>query len=142
MTKPSVLEVHLGENRLAIGRLYLNNERRTGFSYFEEWLQHPRFFNVSPDLQAISGIQYPQQLFFFALQDTAPDSWGERVVRRAHAKQRQIDKKLPPLMPTDFLLWVDDEARMGALRIFDPQNNCYLQSANAHRHIPPLVDFV
>lgn len=140
MTKPPVLEVHLGENRLAIGRLYLNNERRTGFSYFDDWLQHPRFFNVSPDLQAVSGIQYPQQLFFFALQDTAPDSWGERVVRRAHAKQRQIDKKLPPLMPTDFLLWVDDEARMGALRIFDPQNNCYLQPASAYRHIPPLVD--
>lgn len=140
MSSSPTLEVHLGETNLAIGKLYLNNKHRTGFSYFDDWLQHPKFFNVSPDLQAVSAIQYPQQLFFLALQDTAPDSWGERVIRRAHAKQRQVDKNLSPLMPADFLLWVDDEARMGALRIYDPEKKVYLQAANSSRHIPPLVD--
>lgn len=140
MISSPTLEVHLGETNLAIGKLYLNNKHRTGFSYFDDWLQHPKFFNVSPDLQAVSAIQYPQQLFFLALQDTAPDSWGERVIRRAHAKQRQVDKNLSPLMPADFLLWVDDEARMGALRIYDPEKKVYLQAANSSRHIPPLVD--
>lgn len=134
------LEVHLGETGVALGKLYLNNERRTGFSYFESWLQDPRFFNISPDLQPVVGIQYPQQVFFLALQDTAPDSWGERVIRRAHAKQRQTDKSLPPLMPTDFLLWVDDEARMGALRVFDVKTQRYLRAGMDHQHISPLVE--
>lgn len=140
MSKPIKLEVHLGESGIVLGTLYLNNERRTGFGYSDTWLQHPKFFNISPDLQAVSGIQYPQHVFFLALQDTAPDSWGERVIRRAHAKQRQINKNITPLMPTDFLLWVDDEARMGALRVYDADNQRYLHSGTEHRHIPPLMD--
>jgi len=95
---------------------------------------------VSPDLQPVSGVQYPQGVFSQALEDTAPDAWGERVIRRAHAKSRQQDSELPPLAPVDFLAWVDDEARVGALRLFDPQSGTYLNTGGTHRHIPPLVE--
>jgi serine/threonine-protein kinase HipA len=60
--------------------------------------------------------QHPQQVFFRALEDTAPDSWGERMIRRAHARLRQQDRETPALEPARFLMWVDDEARVGALR--------------------------
>ncbi|MBY6345809.1 type II toxin-antitoxin system HipA family toxin [Providencia rettgeri] len=138
--KRSDLEVHLGSSAHVVGRLYLGNGRRSAFSYNEAWLQDERFFMLSPDLQSASGIQYPQNTFFLALEDTAPDSWGERVIRRAHAKLRQENRDLPALEPVDFLMWVDDEARVGALRLFDPQKKVYLRLGNLSRHIPPLLE--
>jgi len=133
------LDIHLGTDGKLIGRLYLGSGKRSAFRYDERWLQDSRFFAVSPDLQPVPGVQHPQGVFFRALEDTAPDAWGERVIRRAHAKSRQQGHDLPPLAPVDFLSWVDDEARVGALRLFDPQRGIYLRTG-AHRHIPPLVE--
>lgn len=47
---------------------------------------------LSPDLQLVAGVKHPRQVFFLALEDTAPDAWGERVIRRAQAKLRQEDR--------------------------------------------------
>jgi serine/threonine-protein kinase HipA len=85
-------------------------------------------------------VQHPQEVFFRALEDTAPDSWGERVIRRAHARLRQKDREAPALEPVDFLMWVDDGARVGALRLFDPQAKIYLRSGGTHGRVPPLVE--
>ncbi|MBO9355988.1 type II toxin-antitoxin system HipA family toxin [Bordetella petrii] len=134
------LEVHLGSGGRVVGRLHLGSGKRSAFSYDERWLQDSRFFTLSPDLQPVLSVQHPQQVFFRALEDTAPDSWGERVIRRAHARLRQHDRETPALEPVDFLMWVDDEARVGALRLFDPQANVYLRSGGAHWHVPPLVE--
>lgn len=134
------LEVHLGSSGQIVGRLYLGNGKRSAFSYDERWLRNTSFFTLSPDLLPVLSVQHPQQEFFLALEDTAPDSWGERVIRRAHAKLRQHDRETPALDPVDFLLWVDDEARVGALRLFDPQAKVYLRSGGTHRQVPPLVE--
>lgn len=134
------LEVHLGAGGQVVGRLYLGAGKRGAFSYDERWLRDPRFFALSPDLLPILGVQHPQQVFFLALEDTAPDSWGERVIRRAHAKLRRQDRETPALEPVDFLMWVDDESRVGALRLFDPQAKVYLRSGGTHWHVPPLVE--
>jgi serine/threonine-protein kinase HipA len=134
------LEVHLGTSGLVVGRLHLGTGKRSAFSYDEAWLEDTRFFNLSPDLQPVPGVQHPQGVFFHALEDTGPDAWGERVIRRAHAKMRQKDRNLAPLAPVDFLLWVDDEARVGALRLFDMQSGTYLNSGSAQWHVPPLVE--
>ncbi|MGR6076396.1 type II toxin-antitoxin system HipA family toxin [Achromobacter sp. CSND-B12] len=134
------LEVHLGASGLVVGRLHLGSGRRSAFSYDEGWLRDARFFTLSPDLQPVAGVQHPRQVFFLALEDTAPDAWGERVIRRAHAKLRQEDRDTPALDPVDFVMWVDDEARVGALRLFDPQAGAYLRAGRANRHVPPLVE--
>lgn len=134
------LEVHLGAGGQVVGRLYLGSGRRSAFSYDERWLQDSRFFTLSPDLQPVLSVQHPQAVFFRALEDTAPDSWGERVIRRAHAKLRPKDREVSALAPIDFIMWVDDEARVGALRLFDPQGKVYLRSGGSHRHVPPLVE--
>src|SRR5690606_11152675 len=42
--------------------------------------------------------------------------------------------------PVDFILWVDDEARTGALRLYDTQEQRYVGSASRHRHVPPLLE--
>lgn len=134
------LEVHLGSAGQVVGRLYLGSGKRSAFSYDERWLRDARFFTLSPDLLPVLSVQHPQEVFFRALEDTAPDSWGERVIRRAHARLRQQDRETPPLEPVDFLMWVDDEARVGALRLFDPQAKVYLRSGATPRHVPPLVE--
>ena len=134
------LEVHLGSSGRIVGRLHLGSGKRSAFSYDQQWLQDSRFFTLSPDLQPVLGIQHPQQVFFRALEDTAPHSWGERVIRRAHARLRQQNRETPALEPVDFLMWVDDEARVGALRLFDPQAKVYLRSGETHHHVPPLVE--
>src|SRR5690606_17802452 len=50
------------------------------------------------------------------------------------------DREAPALAPVDFIMWVDDEARVGAMRLFDPQSKVYLRSGGTHRHVPPLVE--
>jgi len=122
-SKRQDLEVHLGSSGQIVGRLHRGGGKRSAFSYDERWLRDARFFTLSPDLRPVLSVQHPQQVFFRALEDTAPDSWGERVIRRAHARLRQQDRETPALEPVDFLMWVDDEARVGALRLFDPQAN-------------------
>ncbi|MDT8398213.1 MAG: type II toxin-antitoxin system HipA family toxin [Pseudomonadales bacterium] len=134
------IEVHLGTSGLVVGHLHLGSGKRSAFRYEEAWLRDARFFNLSPDLQPVSGVQHPQGVFFHALMDTGPDAWGERVIRRAHAKLRQKNRSLAPLAPVDFLLWVDDEARVGALRLFDTQNGAYLNSGETQWHVPPLME--
>lgn len=134
------LEVHLGSKGQVVGGLHLGSGKRSAFSYDERWLRDSRFFALSPDLLPVLSVQHPQEVFFRALEDTGPDSWGERVIRRAHARLRQQDRDTPALEPVDFLMWVDDEARVGALRLFDPQANVYLRSGGTHWHIPPLVE--
>lgn len=134
------LEVHLGEGGVPLGRLFIASGRRSGFEYDASWLASPAFFNLSPDLQQVPGVQYPAGLFFLALEDTAPDAWGERVIRRAHAKLRQQNAGLSALNSVDFLLWVDDVARVGALRLFDAEQGIYLHDGSGHRRIPPLVE--
>ncbi|MFM9270470.1 hypothetical protein ACJ7V3_09420 [Halomonas elongata] len=66
------LDVHLGTDGNLIGRLYLGSGKRSAFRYDERWLQDPRFFTVSPDLQPVPGVQHPQG--GRALEDTAPDA--------------------------------------------------------------------
>lgn len=138
--RPQKLEVHLGTSGICVGNLFLSSEKRTAFSYSEAWLNHPSFFSISPDLENNSAVQYPNDVYFRALEDTAPNSWGERVIRRAHAKIRQENSALSYLAAVDYLLWVDDEARIGALRIFNPQTQTYLRHQENNRHIPPLVE--
>lgn len=134
------LEVHLGASGQVVGRLHLGSGRRSAFSYDQGWLRDARFFTLSPDLQPVTGVQHPRQAFFLALEDTTPDAWGERVIRRAHAKLRPEDRDTPALDPVDFVMWVDDEARVGALRLFDPQAGVYLRVGGPQRHVPPLAE--
>ena len=54
------LEVHLGSSGQIVGRLYLGSGKRSAFSYDERWLQDSRFFTLSPDLQPVLSVQYPQ----------------------------------------------------------------------------------
>ncbi len=61
--------------------------------------------------------------FFLALADTEPDSWGRRVIARAHAKERKLNPALRALTAANTLCAVDDFSRIGALRLCDASHN-------------------
>lgn len=143
------LDVFLGAAELAIGKLaYVRAGQRefSQFSYLEGWLEDPLFFDVSPDLARAAGHQLRKapskddSVFFFALADTEPDTWGRRVIARAHAKDRQKNPALGPLTELDYLCAVDDHSRIGALRLRDA-NKRHLRCVEAgQRTTPPLLE--
>lgn len=140
-------EVRLGAVAEPIGQLsFVQDGRReySAFTYSPGWLRHRDRFAVSLDLPLVEGwvtrraptpVDSP---FPHAIADTAPDHWGERVIRRAHAKRRAENPSLAPLTAFDLLAAVDDFSRVGALRLVDAQGN-YLRSAAACR-TPQLLD--
>lgn len=149
--KPSAtqveLDVFLGAAEHAVGKLvYVRAGQRefSQFAYRETWLSDPRFFDVSPDLDKTVGHQVRRaatkedSVFFFALADTEPDSWGRRVIARAHAKERQKNPSLGPLTELDYLCAVDDHSRIGALRLRDASKR-YLRSVAAGQRTTPAL---
>jgi len=128
--------------------VYARQGRREhcAFAYAEAWLSNTQRFNVSADLQLVSGYQphkaasSEDSVFHGALADTAPDAWGRRVIARHHAKQRKQNPKLAALSEMDYLLAVDDYSRVGALRLRDSQGHWRASFAGGKRHVPPLVD--
>lgn len=72
------------------------------------------------------------------MEDTEPDAWGSGSFA-ACTPIALAGSRSPAIGARDFLTWVDDEACVGALRLFDPQSGIYLHTG-AHRHIQPLVE--
>lgn len=146
------VDVCIGNAAALVGKLtYVKQGTRenTSFAYDGTWLSQAGRFALSPDLDLTPDFQRrraptPQDsVFHHALADTAPDTWGRRVIAREHAKRR-IAENLPPLTEMDYLLAVDDFSRMGALRLKDAAGN-YLAGVGAgdgRRHTPPLVDLL
>ncbi|GAB2859247.1 type II toxin-antitoxin system HipA family toxin [Pseudoduganella ginsengisoli] len=143
------LDVFLGAAEHAVGKLvYVRNGPRefSQFAYREDWLTDTRYFDISPDLTKTAGYQVRKaptkddSTFFFALADTEPDTWGRRVIARAHAKERQKNSSLGPLTELDYLCAVDDYSRIGALRLRDARKR-YLRNIEAgQRTTPPLLE--
>ncbi|MDR1825560.1 MAG: HipA domain-containing protein [Bifidobacteriaceae bacterium] len=144
-----VVEVCLGAQAVPVGSLtYALQGRReySAFSYDGGWLSRPDGFNVSADLQFLPGYQPHKaaterdSVFFGALADTEPDTWGRRVIARAHAKRRAQDASLGPLTEIDHLLAVDDFSRVGALRLRVAGGSFRDTAAEGRRRTPPLLE--
>lgn len=139
-------EVALGSAAKSVGRLVFVKDGRREFSQFsfsESWLADENAFDISPDLTRAPGFQSRKpssendSCFFAALADTEPDTWGRRVIARAHAKKRAADPSLTPLCEIDYLVAVDDTSRVGALRLRD-SNGCYLRTVSGHVGSTPV----
>jgi serine/threonine-protein kinase HipA len=139
--------VCLGTAALALGELGFVRDGRREFSdfvYDRRWLTHADRFEVSPDLPLREGHftrrapSAHDSAFHFALADTQPDAWGERVIRRAHAKRRGHDRTLGELTSFDLLAAVDDYSRVGALRLRNGRGE--FLGSGADFRTPQLVD--
>jgi len=143
-----IVTVCIGSAGTLVGELaYLKQGVRenTTFAYDPAWLARPDRFTISPDLDLTADHQrrraptVQDSVFHHAFADTAPDTWGRRVIARDHAKRRAAER-LPPLTEIDYLLAVDDFSRIGALRLRDSDGNFLRATAEGRRNTPPLVD--
>lgn len=96
---------------------FLRGKEMFSFAFDQRFLEeNPKQF-LDPDLQMYSGFQYTDKANFGLFMDSAPDRWGRRLMlRREAVLARRDGRRTMPLNESDFLLGVDDETRMGALR--------------------------
>ncbi len=147
------MTVCIGEEAHVVGTLYFDAQRgkeTAAFAYDPAWLAAPDAFPIEPQLQLAEGPQFPAHLgdgspFHGAIADTEPDGWGQRVIRRDHAKQREAARKArkaepPPLSRLDYLLAVDDRSRVGALRFRDERGAFQRSTPVGIRAAPPHIE--
>ncbi len=139
-------EVHLsheGETRM-VGLARSNRVRgkeTVVFEYAEEWLHDADGFALEPDLPLTRGGFAPPagRSIHGSLGDSAPDTWGRRLMQRAQRRQAEREgRAVRTLMESDYLLGVSDETRLGALRFRRAGVQAFL--ADSTGGIPALVD--
>lgn len=145
------MSVCLGEDGLQVGTLTFEARgarRVAAFAYADSWLENSERFALSPDLPLVTGYQYRankdanQSAFFGCFADVEPDGWGRMVIKRDHARQRKEsdgDRLVTGLLDDfDFLLWVNDFSRMGAIRLRDDQG-IFQRPSGGKRATPALI---
>lgn len=118
------VEVHIDLERTTqrVGLIRLYRARRAEtmtFEYDDAWLNNRNRFSIEPAMRLTRGVHpAPRgQAMFGSLGDSAPDTWGRRLMQRA--ERRSADREgraIRTLTETDYLLGVSDETRIGALR--------------------------
>ncbi len=120
----SDIEIHvdLGGHVRRVGLARLNKVRGAEtitFEYSDSWLTDPDCFSIEPALTLTRGTFPPPsgQSLFGSIGDSAPDTWGRRLMQRAERRQANREHRaVHTLAESDYLLGVSDETRLGALR--------------------------
>lgn len=74
-----------------------------------------------------------------AFQDCSPDRWGKHLMDRREAiEAREEGRKPRNLRAWDYLVGVNDESRMGALRLVDPESGRYVDDRTLSA--PPITE--
>ena len=142
----SDFEVHLsleGQTR-QIGRARCNRTRGKEtvlFEYADGWLRDADCFALEPALPLTRGGFAPPagQTIHGTLGDSAPDTWGRRLMQRAERRQAEREgRAVRTLMESDYLLGVADETRLGALRFRRTGEEDFL--APPRSGVPALVE--
>jgi serine/threonine-protein kinase HipA len=89
------------------------------FEYHPDWLTEKVRFSLEPALTLNRGAFVPArgQQIFGSIGDSAPDTWGRRLMQRAERRRAEREgRAVRTLMEIDYLLGVSDILRLGALR--------------------------
>jgi serine/threonine-protein kinase HipA len=125
-----------------VGRLWARDKQgieTATFMYDTGWLKRPGAIPLSPTLMLTPGPFQSDKGLFGAFSDAAPDRWGKKLMRHHERERAKLAGTKPrKLLEADFLLGVDDEIRLGALRFKVPKEDRFLSSSN--KPVPPLVD--
>ena len=145
MEKEALVYVDLRGIPHLVGRLWRRTRQAresATFEYDAGWLAHPERFSLEPAIKLGPGpFHAPSgKPLFGAIGDSAPDRWGRLLMRRAERRRSGDEGRTPrTLMETDYLLMVDDEARLGALRFAEREGGPFL-AGPGQRKIPALID--
>jgi serine/threonine-protein kinase HipA len=145
MDKEALVYVDLDGTPHLMGRLWARvrkQQESATFEYDEGWLRNPARFSLEPALQLGPGPFHTaaDMPMFGAIGDSAPDRWGRTLMRRMERRRAEREGSAPrTLQEIDYLLLVDDEARLGALRFAECAGGPFLREEGAKR-IPPMVE--
>lgn len=121
---------------------WLYRDRATlRFEYAPEWLGSPDFLMLDLMIGPFPGPQFPARgrENFGAFEDVSPDRWGRVLMqRREDLRAYEQGRKPRALGAWDYLLGVQDETRMGALRLRAPDEPVYLD--NNPKPVPPITE--
>lgn len=139
-------EVHIelaGQTR-PVGLARTNRARGSEtvlFEYDPAWLSAPERFSLEPALVLGRGSFAPQagMALFGSIGDSAPDTWGRRLMQRAERRQAEREARaVRTLAESDYLLGVADETRLGALRFRWCRSEVF--QAPTPRGVPAIIE--
>lgn len=142
----SDFEVHIelsGETR-EVGLARSNRARGAEtilFAYAAAWLNDPNRFSLEPALALTRGAFAPPagQKIIGSIGDSAPDTWGRRLMQRAERRQAERESRaVRTLVESDYLLGVSDQTRLGALRFRRPNEEVF--QAPMQKSVPALIE--
>lgn len=128
--KPKEIHVYLGEEIL--GTLFIDlirGKEAYSFQFDDEALASKRSLALlDPDIYQVRGRQFREDgsTPFRFLSDSMPDRWGRRLIERAYGRKN--------LFESEYLLFVSDQSRSGALRYKLDKEGPFLDSRS---DIPP-----
>lgn len=132
------IEVHIdwqGATHL-VGRLHAaERSPAVTFDYAREWLARPGAFPLDPTGLPLGASPHHAAVLFGAIQDCGPDRWGRILIERA-VRKHVLDRK--PYRDIDYVLALDDAARIGALRFRSAATEPFLAATNGK--LPPVVN--
>jgi len=139
-------EVHVDLNgRVHPVGLAHSNRVRGGetilFEYDPAWLKDAERFSLEPALPITRGAFAPPAGLstFGSIGDSAPDTWGRRLMQRAERRSAERDRRaVRTLTESDYLLGVADETRLGALRFRRVGEEPFLAPIRAG--VPALIE--
>ncbi len=118
----------LGERRAvgALSRERAGTQSVVSFAYEGGWIAANDSFPLDPSLPLYEGDQFTSDLPGI-LADASPDRWGRTLLERREAlAARREERERHRLDEWDFLVGVNDETRMGALRLASSDGGAYL----------------
>jgi serine/threonine-protein kinase HipA len=133
------LDAEFLTERLHIGSL-AHDRGAVRFRYEPAWLTHPVRFAIDPDLSLDEGVFHPKpdQGNFRVFDDSAPDRWGQMLMKRREALSAKDEDRVPrTLYAWDYLIGVQDLTRQGALRLRREGAGHFL--ADDPRSAPPVA---
>lgn len=141
MTDTIEVYVDVGGELVHVGYCRYVGKRRgqsSVFEYTDTWLDHPEAFALDP-----ANLPRVRQPFYTssnksvlpgALRDTAPDRWGQLLIKRAFRKTG--DERT--LSEIDYLLAITDRTRIGALRYKREGESTFDHDTGQYK-VPPLI---
>lgn len=109
------------------------------FEYDSKWLKSQKPHLLDPEIGWYEGVQFPSNKENFGIfSDSMPDRWGRTLMKRRAILQAKEDGSNPSkLYELDFLLGVQDESRMGAIRFKLDESGSFLND-DLTFPIPPI----
>ena len=141
MTDTLDIYIDLSGEMILVGRCRYVARRQSQSSVFEyanEWLDNPDAFALDPANLPLDKRQFytssSKSALPGALRDSAPDRWGQQLIKRAFRKAGEGRA----LSEIDYLLAITDQTRIGALRYKREGEESFDHDIGPYR-IPPLI---